>query len=743
MSLKKILEGKSGGWQIDDQQALNAVVPGYELTEKEAKEVVKALTQAIDTNDLPEMIHWLVVGLTRSTTHFLLEARSNALFRLVRYNYQHDNLTKLLRELMTRIRAGTFTVQAPTVRYFEDILRLHSICEDVHGMVEELKDNLRKHGHAGLKAMLMMVDLTFFLAERGRYLSDKSKPSTHPFFFSPEDIAESFSFAFKLFTEQPGNWPIKNAPIDMQWAAMWDEPTRLLKLGALVRYYHQMEILVDAFGFTLEPVSSNRFELHPPYPDLLRAMRYGYIRFESQLHANFARSHDKDRPNLSEIATRFMKEGGEQCVVKKDNPERFTFAIPMLEPLLAVLGADRPYQEEYQMRLYASMELMTPVDELLAFEVVDGITIEDILKFHRQVNFLRWFSGSYFMDHLHEEPHAILQSLLVAQRPNQYVEYFGQFIDQEKVEAIVDLFSYLPNRDKLFDVQYQPIIRTENGTLFGLNIFGTSNIIRNVLQHTRFRKYHDGTFDPLKNLAREALKKRADYVHPEDLNYAVGPKRSDVDVLVYWDSILFILECKNALHPAGVFELRNSYEYILKATSQLNLFRSGFADPSFRSSIEKRIGHPLPESTQLVTGILVSNRMFLGLRIGQNGVRGAFEMEQFLNEGTIMIGGEVKRLWKGRPTGQDLAEFFDDNLSVSKYWAAMTEFREEYRIGRYEISALAYKLEMEKLADNFEMPEVAAYFREEKEKYLAWQREQDAEVMRFEELAERMRHREA
>jgi hypothetical protein len=69
----------------------------------------------------------------------------------------------------------------------------------------------------------------------------------------------------------------------------------------------------------------------------------------------------------------------------------------------------------------------------------------------------------------------------------------------------------------------------------------------------------------------------------------------------------------------------------------------------------------------------------------------------------------------------------------------MTEFREEYRIGRFEISALAYKLELEKVADNFGMPEAAARIRKEKEKYLAWQKEQDAEVMRIEELSERMR----
>jgi len=79
------------------------------------------------------------------------------------------------------------------------------------------------------------------------------------------------------------------------------------------------------------------------------------------------------------------------------------------------------------------------------------------------------------------------------------------------------------------------------------------------------------------------------------------------------------------------------------------------------------------------------------------------------------------------------------DLSVSKYWAAMTEFREQYRIGRFELSALAYKLEMEEVADNFGMPEVAARISKEKENYMVWQQEHDAEVMRIEVLSERVR----
>jgi hypothetical protein len=73
----------------------------------------------------------------------------------------------------------------------------------------------------------------------------------------------------------------------------------------------------------------------------------------------------------------------------------------------------------------------------------------------------------------------------------------------------------------------------------------------------------------------------------------------------------------------------------------------------------------------------------------------------------------------------------------------MEEYREEYKIGRFEISALAYRLDIVKVAENFDMPEVAARFRAEKEKYLAWAKEQEAEIIRAEERAERVRRGDA
>ena len=51
---------------------------------------------------------------------------------------------------------------------------------------------------------------------------------------------------------------------------------------------------------------------------------------------------------------------------------------------------------------------------------------------------------------------------------------------------------------------------------------------------------------------------------------------------------------------------------------------------------------------------------------------------------------------------------------------------------------MAARRELERAVARFE-PEAAARIRKEKEKYLAWQKDHDAEVMRIEELSERVR----
>ena len=40
--------------------------------------------------------------------------------------------------------------------------------------------------------------------------------------------------------------------------------------------------------------------------------------------------------------------------------------------------------------------------------------------------------------------------------------------------------------------------------------------------------------------------------------------------------------------------------------------------------------------------------------------------------------------WTGAPTAEDLRLFFDGDLTMQPYWSALEEYREEYRIGRFD-----------------------------------------------------------
>jgi hypothetical protein len=742
MSLRQIIEGqKKGCWLRDIRGLLNAV-PGYVLTENEAKEAVTQLKVAIVGGWEGPILGWIALGLTRSTGRFLAEARSQGVFRLSGHDYRSKTLTNAVQEILRAIEQGELKVAPDVTFYFQNVLRLHTISEAVHDLTETIKNTIRARGPGGLKAALIMTDFVFLLASTRGHPTDKTKHLSHPYFFSPEELAEGFSLVFSLATEQPGEWPIKNTAVDTRTLIKTDEPMNLLRAGAVVRFFREAEVMVDVYGFTLEPTGTNRFEFRPPNPDFLKAMRYGYMRYQLRQLAHVAGGYDTGRPMLREVAEKLADTSGEKFVVRKNNPERFTFYVPGFPKLKEILNAQWLYQEEYLMWSHAARELLTTVDNILDFEVADGVTIHDVLKLQRCVNFFRWYAVRYLLKELPKKPGVVLQSLLSALSTEQTVEYFGQIVEKEKVEKLVDLLAFRPDRDKFFDVLYQPLLRTTHGVIFGTNLFGSSNLVRNLLQLTRRRLFHDGKIDPLKRMAREALAKRADYVHSKDLNYRVGARSSDVDVLVLWGGVLFVLECKNALHAAGPFELRNSNEHILKANEQLNLFRLGFADPEFRKDLAKKIGKPIPDGTRLITSILISNRMFLGLKMGENTVRSVFEMKQFLEEGTITVADEVKQFWKDKPTSVDLCQFFDGELTVKPYWDAMKDYREKYTIGRFEVSVHSFKLDMEKLAENFGLDKARQRIGELKAEHRAALEEHDAKVESCERLAEWSRRRE-
>jgi hypothetical protein len=546
---------------------------------------------------------------------------------------------------------------------------------------------------------------------------DPSVGSDDPEFFSPEDLVEGFSFLLFKYVEAFG-WPVRNSILNPR-AARNGEYMTLLQTSALIRHFHEMEVMVEGLGYTLEKTNHHEYKLNPPSREFERSLRYGFIQVQSQAALTFHELFDRDHLSLKEaveklgepLKSRFFK-------LVKEPIERFTCEFFVEGPVKKFLDDSRLFQEEAIFIYQSCRDLMTAPKDLLGFELTTGLTVQDLLRVQRFINYIRWHMADYLLPELSTRPGTVLQSLVRHLTRETFEALIGQVIGPDKVRPLLDLLVWSPGSSRVFDVQYQPVIQEANGYLVPLNVFGGSNLLRNLLQVTRRRLYEDGKNDPLPPGLNRVFLKRTPFA-ANGIPFRRGKVAGEIDVLVLWENILFVFECKNSLLPVGPYELRTSYDYIRTAADQLDRFRQVFADTAARTEIaaglERRTGlkWPINSNTRLVTCIVMANRMFMGYRIGRNAGRGSFELAHFVEEGTHSMGDEEKCFWGGSTiTAEDLRAFIEDDTVYRVMWDAMEEYDQVYKFGRLRVVCPSFRLWPRRLAELLGFRETAAAIQE-------------------------------
>lgn len=118
-----------------------------------------------------------------------------------------------------------------------------------------------------------------------------------------------------------------------------------------------------------------------------------------------------------------------------------------------------------------------------------------------------------------------------------------------------------------------------------------------------------------------------------DISYRHGVE-GDCDVVALHGEYLFIFECKNSLHPCSAAELRTSFDYLVKARTQVEKFSTLWSDLHFRQYFSKRLNKDLSDVKTVVTAIVTGNRMFGGLQLEASKVLGFHELINFIRDGS-------------------------------------------------------------------------------------------------------------
>ena len=172
--------------------------------------------------------------------------------------------------------------------------------------------------------------------------------------------------------------------------------------------------------------------------------------------------------------------------------------------------------------------------------------------------------------------------------------------------------------------------------LVPIGVVANCNVMRNALQRSRFRFDSGAKMDPLGDRL-VTIFSEVGVPAKAKIKIRYGGAEVEADVLAVVENHLFAFECKNSLHPCNTYELRQSYDYILKAAAQLDNFQRLFADEKFRRLVSNLTGFDVASCVGFTTCIVTGNRMFSGHRESGHAVENSRARERDCRRGLVLV----------------------------------------------------------------------------------------------------------
>lgn len=625
------------------------------------------------------------------------EFRERGTLRPSKYEFETQIISYLIESVL--FNKLYFNLSSDNEKWVKSVLALCSLATGVNQEIVFIKDALENGGMPLLKSLLVMTDYAFMLRDTMGLFTQFNSDSPA----DAEEIADGFSYIFHLYIEKFGNTHL-NINVNVDWI-LDDTCLELLLKAFAVKSFFNKEVMVDRFGYVVEKKSNGLYEIFDPADNLEKSMRIGYLSnimqgLKQDVHLVSQKQKIASMREFGKLMYDALKDDHIKLV--KEPFERYVFAVVYHPEFIKMVTEEKYFLEEEGVRLSAERDLLVHWKQLFEFIIIDDITFWDLLKVQRFFNILRWYIVSHFNSVLNEDyikqiP-LVLQSILSRFTDEKLIEGLKEIVGEAKAVKIVDLLTWKPN-DKVFDIQYQPMLPVEKGKLIPLNVLASSNIVRNTLQRCGKRFYPDGKIDPVSVILKDSLKSKMQHAE-DDVNYYFNGKAGQLDVIAQSDNTLFIFECKNSLLPCNMHELRTSYDYVITAGKQLTRFCELFKDEKFRKYLQKtlRWSCVFDESTQVYTGIIMSNRMFSGYRVGPHPVRGLGEIVTFVDNGQIGFNGKYFCIWRSKSFNKDeLKSFLSEDVLHRPIFDSMIPATIEYVYDRYRLIYRTFNLDMERL----------------------------------------------
>lgn len=643
-------------------------------------------------------------------------ARKKGIFRYSAWDLEENNVESILGFLKQHSSVLNFSKE--NCRFIEMKLELNWFFIFYRDSEEQLKKLIKKHHRrsskyncngvyveeALFKELLVYAEILFYSHNSIDMTKDRlNKDSLSG--YTIEEITESISYLIFLYDSTIGIKEDHSYTVDPKFVRS-SEIEKFILIGCRIIQLKEWELLIDYFKYDVESKDNSIRILHKN--ELFeKSIRLGNVKRDMQQGLSYMENFkiaNKEAVSLSEISGKIKEGLGSDLisVVDDGNLSRYRFEIP--QNLICLFNDKNLFLEEWVSVRYYANEQFTDIQNTLDKKITDNCTLDDIIKFHRV--FLLFYTITSEL--LFEQPDEsmIIRSLIPFMRDEQLIDLISNFVgDNSKSNELLSFFTYAGNTK--LDLQYTPLLKASGGIIFSTSMIAKSNLIRNCIAHSYSIKNQIVNNDPLETLVLEC-KKIFELNHPEYIvfknkKFSYLRQHGEIDVLVVSEKDIIIIECKSPFSPINNFEMRATYDYMIKAAKQLNLSKAALSDCSFRERFLKSLGIDNHERN-IYTCIILGNRLFNGYTIENHPVRYIKELDMILNNGHIYSEAGRWRVWENEKySHSDSIEFLSDKYKLGLTgFNAMNKIEESMLIEDKKIIFETYAFDFIKSIEQFD-----------------------------------------
>ena len=684
---------RSADWTTEFADKLRADAPS-QLAHADCDFLARQARAQLGKGRVGRARNWVALGLYLDSANVVSHFKRVGLLRASKLGFQGKSLLRLVESILAT--RGVLRLSSETSRYLESVRSLLALSVAALRTYHFIVRQLRKRDNGALKSLVATVD-RMFLEPR---LADRELDSDSTGYYTIEEHAEALSFLIHTFATHR---VIEDRQFDLIDERGIEEGVyeRLLVAGCKLRVYQEAELLVDVFSYSATD-EGDAIHLRPSDARLEQSIRLGFIHSEFQKNLSLRRHFEEDDEpvaSLQDMSKQVYEAWGTKMVKRLERPfPRYALFFPEVDELLGPFRGDGLFKEDAIYLDAVSREQYARPETLLPFQLADGLTMLDVVKIRRLLNFMRELMAQKLLPLMETDPQIAIRSLLPVFRKDKLLHVLGQCVSEEAAQAFLRIATYdRANSPGVFDVQYQPLIIGKDHYLLPTNVLCSSDLLRNLLYTQRKKVQENDADSPMQRLVARALRTRFHQV-VEGTKIRVDGRSLEIDIVAVVERQLLLIECKSAFHPCGVHELRTSYEHLVKAQKQLDRLR----DALRREEVRRRLCRSLHWDPSAVDGILTcvvtGNRIFNGYTIGDHPVRPAYEMINMVTGGIVRIDDEEFHVWRNREfEPQDLLDYLAGSTIHADLFGAFKDAARRYALDGATMVVWTYVLDAERL----------------------------------------------